>query len=165
MWASRILENENANRDVVLTATIFHDVGYSISPENHPGNSATICRKYLIDNEFDTSFIDKVTEVVKYHENKSLLTQECTSIEQIILIEADCLDETGTLSILRDCMAEGKKAKQSYEQTYERLQSRSIYINSEKNPMITKTAKNIWKEKQNLYFNFIENLAKDLGQA
>jgi len=60
-WAKRLLQTEKADADVLLYAAIFHDVGYVLSPDEHPKYSAEICEKYLFENKFDDKFIERVS--------------------------------------------------------------------------------------------------------
>lgn len=162
LLANRLLKYEEADKGVVLTATIFHDVGYLYSHKEHTKYSAEICKQYLQDNNYNTDFIKKVVDIIANHGNKELLFNPNTSMEQILLIEADCLDESGALSILRDTLSEGSSSEKSYKKTYERLCERSIMKNPDSFNCVTETAKNIWLEKQELYMGFIDNLKKDL---
>lgn len=162
VWANRLLEHEEANKEVVLTAAIFHDVGYIYSGKEHPKYSAEICREYMQNAKYENQFIDKVAGIVANHGNKELLNDPNASKEQILLIEADCLDESGTLSILRDALSEGTKSEVSYNNVYKRLCERSIVKRPNSFYCVTNTAKKFWTEKQRLYIKFLDNLKSDL---
>lgn len=50
MWAQRLIPKEPPiNKDALLIAAIFHDVGYTsyLNVPGHAENSAIICEKYL----------------------------------------------------------------------------------------------------------------------
>ena len=104
-------------------------------------------------------------EYIKYlilnHSKKELMQNKNTPIELIILMEADLLDETGALSIVWDCMAEGAQEIQSFEKTYKHIKDKSCKI-LDINPMVTKPGKEIWKKKQTLVKEFIIQLKYDL---
>ena len=166
-WAKRLVDiNEYRNLDTesLLIASLFHDAGYAISPNSkeHAENSETIFRKYSQGNNFQKEKEDFIAYLVKNHSNKELMDNENTPIELIILFEADILDETGTMSILWDCMAEGAKEKQSYKNAYEHIKTNTMKILSG-NPMKTKKGKWYWEKKQKTVKDFIEELAYDLG--
>jgi uncharacterized protein len=165
-WAKKLIDIEeyrNINTKSLLTAAIFHDVGYAISPDSkdHAINSEIIFRKYSKENNFSKEEEDFIAYLVKNHSNKSLMENEETPIELIILFEADLLDETGAMSILWDCMAEGGKEKQSYIGTYEHIKANTMKILNG-NPMKTKKGIEYWEKKQELVKHFIKELESDL---
>ncbi len=165
LWAKRLTEGEEGiNTAAILTAAIFHDIGYARLPEEmeHAQNSAVLCEKYLTENGYDRAFIDLVTYLVKNHSSKEMLKAADTQLELILLMEADLLDETGALSIVWDCMAEGTKEIQSFEKSYNHILSYSMKELSI-NPMITDKAKAFWDDKQRLAKTFVEQLRYDLG--
>lgn len=167
MWAQRLMEDDNSiDREVVLMAALFHDIGYAKSdlPENisHAENSAYLCRRYLSENGYETSFIEFVTYLVNNHSSKELLYQKDTPIELITLIEADLLDETGALSIMWDCMMEGAQEIQTFEKTFNHILNYS-YKSMNKNPMVTSRARQFWNDKQVLTKEFIKHLSFDIG--
>jgi len=165
MWARRLVDRESSiNKEAVLVSSIFHDVGYAISLDGskHAEDSALICEKYLHDNGFDAGFIEFVSYLVKNHSNKFLMTSDDIPLELILLMEADLLDETGALSILWDCMAEGGKQYQSYEASYKRIVNYS-WESVQVNPMVTDKAKAFWDDKQKLVRDFVKHLSWDLA--
>ena len=97
------------------------------------------------------------------HQQRDLLQTGQTTIEHIILMEADMLDERGALGIVWDAMAEGSKTDQSYLWTLERFKTRKLYRRPERNPMYTELARAFWAEKQKLHMNFVLALERDLG--
>ena len=98
---------------------------------------------------YDVSYIPIISNNISLHSNKSLLKQDDTPIELILLMEADLLDETGALSIVFDCMSSGERYSDSYEEAYKRICKFSCRIFKE-NPMVTPEAIKIWEEKKNL---------------
>lgn len=121
MWAEKLLETERADSDILLMAVIFHDVGYVVSSQNHMLYSANICRKYLEGQFCNQNYLDKVCEIIINHDDKKLIHVHGTCIEQILMIEADNLDESGVLSILWDAVGTGKEKNVSYLKAYERI--------------------------------------------
>lgn len=165
MWAQRLVCGiDNINKEVVLTAAVFHDVGYgdSLDRSNHAENSAVICEKYLKENEYNDEFISHVVYLVRNHSRKELMAMGDTPLELILLMEADLLDETGALSVVWDCMMEGSQEVQSFEKSYEHIIQYSVKT-IQKNPMVTVKAKNFWENKQKLMKEFVEQLSFDLG--
>jgi uncharacterized protein len=166
-WAERLIDiNEYKELDVdsLLIASLFHDVGYAraADPKFHAENSEIIFREYAKENNFDKKQENFIAYLVKNHSSKNLMDKEDTPIELIILFEADILDETGSMSILWDCMAEGAKDDQSYENVYKHISTNTMKILNG-NPMKTKKAKKYWEKKQELAKIFINELEIDLG--
>ncbi len=164
-WAKRLTDGETGiHTEAILTAAIFHDIGYSLLPEDmeHAENSAVLCERYLAESSCDRAFIDLVTYLVKNHSRKKMMRSADTPLELILLMEADLLDETGALSIVWDCMAEGTMETQSFEKTYRHILDYTCKELSV-NPMVTEKAKAIWEKKQHLATMFAEHLSYDLG--
>lgn len=165
MWAQRIVDGEAyINKEAVLVAAIFHDIGYAISLDNskHADDSAILCEKYLKESGYDSEFISLVAYLVRSHSNKELMTVSDTPLELILLMEADLLDETGALSVVWDCMMEGSEQIQTFDKTYNHIMNYS-YKSLNVNPMVTAKSKAFWESKQNLMKEFIDQLSFDLG--
>lgn len=163
-WVDHILKTEAGDRDVALTAAIFHDSGYTVfNGKGHEENGAVICEHFLSDKGYDRDFIDRVVYIVRNHSRKDLLCTQNITLEHAILMEADLIDETGAMAVVWDCMAEGNSPDQCYEKTLKRLKSRSAYRNPEKYQMFTNTSKKIWREKQAYFKNFVDLFEQDLN--
>lgn len=168
IWAKRLLQegtyDVKVNSEAVLTAALFHDVGYSLSLDGskHAENSAALFSKYAVAKGYDAEIKDFTEYLIRNHSNKILMNDNSVPLELIILMEADLLDETGALSIVWDCMMEGGQKIQSFEKTYKHIQSYSAKLLDE-NPMKTALAKAIWSNKQNLIKEFLRQLSYDLA--
>jgi uncharacterized protein len=167
IWAKRLLcgfEMESINKNAILVAALFHDAGYGIltGSKSHAENSVDIFDKYSEKVDMGKDEKEFIKYLIGNHSKKELLGNDDTPIELIILMEADILDETGALSIVWDCMAEGSQEEQSFLKTYKHIREKSFKI-LEKNPMVTQKAKEIWKRKQELVKEFCEQLINDLG--
>lgn len=168
-WAQRILPcRPEADREVTLVATLFHDVGVIRSTPEHPKVDhdllgGEIVREYLLSHGWGAGFAERVAYLVEHHQQRELIQQEGTPIEHVILMEADMLDERGALGIVWDAMAEGSKQTQSYESSLERFKTRKLYRRPDRNPMYTENARAFWAEKQRLHMDFVHALERDLG--
>jgi uncharacterized protein len=166
-WAKQLLQTEKADEELVLITALFHDAGYAGGENNdHPEYGAALCEGYLAEAGYSEEFIQKVSFLIRHHQDKRMLYEAETPIELKLLIEADNLDETGALSIVRDCMSEGRNEHASYEETLNRLKNHGPYKTGfDYNPMVTETSRQIWRRKQLVYKKFVENLEKDLFLA
>jgi uncharacterized protein len=81
--------------------------------------------------------------------------------EFIIVLEADLLDEEGSLGIVWDLLAAGQKNAMSYLDAIDEIKKHSIHILSQ-DFMKTPTAIKIWDEKKNLVKDFVSQLYEDL---
>lgn len=162
-WARTLLETEKADADILLMAVVFHDVGYVISPSEHAQISADICRKYLTENHCEIERINKICEIILNHDEKQLLHVENTSMEQILMIEADNLDESGILSVLRDTLAVGKEESSDYNSAYERILKHPVSEQRINSNAVTPTAIRIWERKRDEYAMCISALERDLA--
>ncbi len=166
---SESLENESQSNKVdseaVLVAALFHDIGYSVVPEDqkkhHAAYSAELAHAYLIDHNYPPDFTELVVFLVSQHSKKSYLLDDGVIPELVILLEADLLDETGAMSIAWDCMMEGALPNQSFEQTLNHIE-RYTQTQIAHNPMRSTVARRIWDEKIALVKNFVEQFKQDL---
>jgi uncharacterized protein len=168
MWASRLIEGLDdslVDKDAILIAALFHDVGYAISVKgaDHAEHSAAFFEEYAEQHGYSRDRLEKISFLIRNHSNKALMREEGTPLDLIILMEADLLDEIGALGIVWDCMAEGAQNEQSFAKTYRHVVAYSGKI-LDSNPMVTERAKALWKEKQELTREFIRQFAYDIGE-
>ena len=161
-WAKRIADDlPNVDEEVLLTSAIFHDVGYASGKEDHAINSANIFLEYAKTNGFTQEFIDKVYYCVINHSHKRFLTDETSSPELILLLEADILDEEGAMAISWDLMTVGEMMPTDFKEGYDMLMKYSIRILSQ-DMMVTPKAKDYWEKKKDLVRKFLSSLKEDL---
>ena len=159
-WVKRLsVDFDDLDYDVALTAALFHDVGYANGQMNHHILSKEIFISYAKENKFSDEFINKVSYIIENHSDKSLL-KTTKNKELILVLEADLLDEEGSMGIVWDLLAAGKTAN-SYVAAIDAIKRHSIHILSQ-DYMITPTAIKIWDEKKNLVKDFISQLYEDL---
>jgi len=166
-WMQNILTELSpeiwVNERVLRTATIFHDAGYGVYTDNklHAEASTEICKNYLVEMGYEDKFIEEVTLLVANHSQKQFLIQNNTSIELIILMEADLLDDTGAMGIIMDSMVQARREHLDFRKVYEHIVAHTCKAMKE-DPMVTEPAKRFWKEKQWLAFEFVRQLERDL---
>lgn len=166
-WAERLLEegdfDSRVDRESLLTAALFHDVGYGAEPVDttHGEISAIIFRHYAASHNIDPLKTEFIEYLIRNHSNKEYLHCKEIPLELVLLMEADQLDETGALSIVWDCMAEGAQAEQNFAKTYQHIRNYSYKAQSE-NPMRTRIARKYWFDKQELTSAFVRQLELDL---
>lgn len=162
-WAKRLAEGrEDVDTDILYTAAIFHDIGYSNNEgkELHAERGAKAFYEYGIRMKMDSSFIESVKNMIYLHSSKELLKKKNVPIELIILMEADLLDEEGALRMVWYSLDKAIKGAESYEAVYEHI----LMGNNKRlvNPMVTEKAKYYWNEKQKLVETFTKQLEDDI---
>ncbi|WP_197660825.1 HD domain-containing protein [Mobilitalea sibirica] len=167
-WMKRIVSELSVDRSIkeeaLHIATIFHDVGYGVEDnnKNHALAGAGICEEYLRKHGYSENVIEEVIYLITNHSNKELLASEDASIELIILMEADLLDDTAALGLTMDAMITTAKGMPNFYQVYQHMLSYSV-SEMNQNPMVTEPAKRFWREKQKLTKEFIRQLGRDLN--
>lgn len=169
-YAKDIYENysqkEQVDYDVLITAAIFHDTGYSdqssgISP--HAIISEQICREYLTQTNYDIEFINKVCMLIREHSDKEKLLSEKSSMELVILMEADLFDDTGALGITLDIWIEALNKNVTLPSILQHIQEHT-YLDMVENPMRTPYSVELWNEKAMLSKKFVEQLEQDIEE-
>lgn len=161
-WCFRLAEGmEMVNRDLLYTAAIFHDIGYADQDnEHHAVRSGKAFHEYAIAHQMEDGFREQVERFIYAHSNKSLLYNKDTSLELILLLEADLLDEEGAMGIVWDCMAMGNVHAKSYAAAYYHIMENSNKVGP--NPMVTEKARMFWEKKKQIVAEFADILAEDL---
>jgi len=165
IWAERLIEDctENINRDALLTAALFHDIGYRFKRvQDHAAQGALIFKEYAENKNYEKNQADFIEYLIRDHSNKAMLFADHTPLELVFLLEADILDETGAHAILWDGMACGSGYAKSFTEAYKHIEAYSCNIINE-NPMRTAKAKEIWANKQKLAKEFLSQLKYDLA--
>lgn len=160
-WCKRIKDDLDVDEEVLYTAAIFHDIGYSKSKEDHAKYGALLFKEYATKEGFDKGFIDKVYDIIYHHSEKKLLKDPNSSNELILLLEADLLDEEGALGIVWDFMALGHMKDKDYYDAFSEFKKHSVNILNQ-DYMVTPRAKKIWESKKELVRMFKDELEKDL---
>jgi len=165
MWINRLsISYRRIDNEALIIAAIFHDSGYSkydYKNDDHGKASSEICSNYLKRYGYTKERIAEITYLIRNHSNKTMMHDKNTSKELILLMEADLLDETGSLAIVKDCMYEAHRKKYKYDVVYKYLNSRAEKI-LENNPMVTSKGKKYWAEKQKVMALFLKNLEYDI---
>lgn len=161
-WCERLAEGmDTVDKEVLYTAAAFHDIGYqNRDNERHAERSAKAFHTYACVQQMEESFREKVEYLIKMHSNKELMKEPDSSLEMILLMEADLLDEEGTMGIVWDCMVMGNVHASSYAKAYYHIMESSN--KKEPNPMVTEKAKKIWDGKKRLVSEFARVLENDL---
>ena len=164
-WVLKLSDGyKRIDKEVLIIATIFHDVGYCLSENkqfDHGKQSAKICAEYLKKKKYTNERINEICNIIREHSKKELLTLTESPKELIILMEADLLDETGALGILKDCSYEITNTVDNYSKVMKYIKKHSGKIILE-NPMVTSRGKRYWREKQELLIAFTNDIERSI---
>ena len=105
--------------DVLISACLLHDIAREEQNKNpqicHAEFGAEKAHNFLIENNFDVVFAEKVKHCISSHRFRKNNTPETT--EAKILFDADKIDAAGTLGIARTLVYQGAMAEPLYSLT------------------------------------------------
>lgn len=107
---------KNVDYDILITSCLLHDIAREDQNKNpaicHAQYGAEKAYKFLIENDFDECFAEKVKHCIKAHRFRKNNAPEST--EAKILFDADKIDVAGTLGIARTLVYQGAMAEPLY---------------------------------------------------
>jgi len=135
-WAHRIHKVEGGDFEIITFAILFHDTGWSETVD-HALVGAELAENYLLDKGVDPVLVDRITSAARTH-NKRQERLESLPIENLIVMDADLLDEVGVTTLVWDAMATAIENEPSYVRVierdleyYEKAKGKTIYLNTE----------------------------------
>ncbi len=155
-------EQKKLDLDAIRLTCIFHDIGYGVESfkNSHGIEGSQIFREYAKD-KFDPKLIEKVSEYIYVHQDKELIYSTSITEELRIVIEADMLDEEGSLGIAWDLLTLGQSKPQGYVEAFNKVQGFSAHI-LQNNPMKHKYSYDLWARKQRLIKMFLDDFSESL---
>jgi uncharacterized protein len=182
-YALKLCEKEGGNRDIIGVAAYIHDVhrlmGAQLGRFCTPEESLPKVREILLELDLNEDERERIVHAVKHHEEYSFGKEkvQVTDIESMILQDADNLDSTGAIAIIRSFRYGSANKMPDYDPTIEFYQNEySESINDKStihhlynkslrigNYMHTQTAKDIAKEKMKLIKDFIDLYLKEFN--
>jgi len=172
-WALTINEKECADAGILVVATIFHDVGYCEYREGGDGHSKIserIFREYIgmlpadiLSANLTAQQIAEVSAVILAHSDKKL---DCSLLtkEQMVLMDADLLDEAGAMRVLWECFMEAGKSQYDYVSAYKEIVKSYYELADDFAHLHTEEGKRLHLEMQDYIRRFVEGLRTELGQ-
>jgi len=159
-WAERLQLVEGGNLEVIRIASVLHDIGWD-EKINHAIISRRIAEEYLSMNHFDSNMLPLVLEAIENHNNRE--SQERFSIESLIVMDADILDEVGAISIVWDAMATTYEQDASYWKAYQRIKQYTEQIKQRKKLLRTETGLRYYCDRINVIDAFLNDFEYELG--
>lgn len=160
-WADRIHKMEGGNFQIIALAVLFHDTGWSDTID-HAQVGAELAEKYLLEKGVDPALIDRITSAVRTH-NKRLDPQENLPIENLIVMDADLLDELGITTLVWDAMATATEDNPGYVRAlekdleyYERAKGKTVQFK-------TKAGLKFYDDRMAIWGRCLSHLQYELG--
>lgn len=151
---------ENVDYDVLICASLLHDIGRKEQFENpdlcHAEAGAQKAYVFLVANGFEKHFAESVAHCILCHRYRKKNTPQ--SIEAKILFDADKLDVTGAIGIARTLIYRGQVSEPLYT-----LDAEGMVSNGEAD-----TAPSFFREYkyklEKLYDNFYTDHGRELAR-
>jgi uncharacterized protein len=150
-WAQRIHKVEGGDLGVITLAVLFHDTGWS-DKVDHASVGAELAEKYFLSKNVDPSFISRISSAIRTHNKKQELLSTLP-IENLVVLDADILDEVGIITLVWDALATATENMPSYSKViekdliyYERAREQRNYLKTETGIKLYNERIAIWKK-------------------
>lgn len=119
-WAIKLQAKVGGDLEIITLAALLHDIGWDEErPHNEVG--AEMAVEYLDSIGYDEEKIGRIGEIIMRHTDQD--TQDELSLECKVVMDADLLDEVGSLSVVWDCMATACEDEATYKKAYYRIKN------------------------------------------
>ena len=162
-WAKRIQQHEGGDMDVITLAVLFHDTGWS-DEIDHALIGADLAEKFLVGHGVDQSVIDRVAFAARTH-NKRQAPRKELPIENLIVMDADLLDEVGVTTIVWDAMATALEENPSYKAALDKSQRFFEGAKEKEFYLQTKTGKELYRQRIAMWEKCLDHLRYELGES
>jgi putative nucleotidyltransferase with HDIG domain len=147
-----IAENENAQVELVLAASLLHDIAwFDTNAENsreHGHIGAEIARSFLVDLGYRPRHIENICYSIASHVDEG----DPNTLEAKVLSDADDVDRYGPFRILQWCFSDIRDYEKLANKLNERIKRLEQY--REENPLYTPTGQQLFAEQLNLQLRF-----------
>lgn len=171
---------QNVDYDVLICACLLHDIARQEQYKNpaicHAMFGGEKAYKFLIENDFDTSFSEKVKLCIQTHRYRE--NNPPKSIEAKILFDADKIDVTGALGIARTLFYKGIVGEPLYsvlpdgeisdgtgDETPSFFQEYKYKLEKLYDCFYTRRANEIAKVRQQTAVSFYNDMVKEVGDS
>ncbi len=162
-WAQQIQEVEGGNLEIITLAVIFHDAGWD-DQRDHALVGAELVRKFLLDQGIEEKSVGRVESAVATH-NKRLSARSNLPLENLIVMDADLLDELGVTTLVWDAMSTALEDNPSFRKALERNQQFFAKA-KDKTPLLqTKTGRELYSERIEVWSQCLEQFRYELGES
>lgn len=176
-----IAEHEkDVDYDILISACLLHDIAREEQNKNpelcHAQVGAEKAYKFLVENNFETGFAEKVKHCISSHRFRK--NNEPESLEAKILFDADKIDAAGTLGIARtlvyqgamceplySVMSDGKVSDGKDDETPSFFQEYKYKLEKIYSRFYTERGKEIAEERRKTAISFYENMLREVSST
>ncbi len=176
-----IAEHEkDVDYDILISACLLHDIAREEQNKNpelcHAQVGAEKAYKFLVENNFETGFAEKVKHCISSHRFRK--NNEPESLEAKILFDADKIDAAGTLGIARtlvyqgamceplySVMSDGKVSDGNDDETPSFFQEYKYKLEKIYSRFYTERGKEIAEERRKTAISFYENMLREVSST
>ena len=160
-WAQRIHPKEGGDWGIITLAVLFHDTGWD-DDADHALLSAALAEAYLSERGFDPMLINRVSSAVSTH-NKRDIPREKLPIENLIVMDADILDEVGVTTLVWDAMATANEDDPGYIKALDRNQKFFNGAVERAVSLKTETGRKLYMDRVNMWRKCLAHFRYELG--
>jgi uncharacterized protein len=162
-WAQRIQAIEGGNLEIITLAVIFHDAGWD-GQVDHALLGAGLARKFLIEQGVEEEVVKRVASAIETH-NKRQNPPPNLPLENLIVMDADRLDELGVTTLVWDAMATALEDAPSFKKALERDRRFFASAKEAKQFTQTKTGLKFYGERIGFWEQCLTHLGYELGES
>lgn len=169
-----IAENEKVDRDILITATLLHDIARNEERKNpqicHAERGAELAREILNKLDYEEVQIEHIQDCIRTHRFRK--NNYPKTIEAKILFDADKLDATGCIGIARTLAYKGiigepiyAMDKQSFEIDYDMpsfMREYNYKLSKIGQQLYTKRGYEIWEIRNKYAKMFYDELVSEV---
>ncbi|HSG45098.1 MAG TPA: HD domain-containing protein [Anaerolineales bacterium] len=162
-WARRIQAIEGGDIEIITLSVIFHDAGWD-GQVDHALLGAELARNFLVEQGVEVDIVNRVASAIETHNKRQNLSTNLP-LENLIVMDADRLDELGVTSLVWDAMAIALEDAPSFKKTLNRGQQ---FFTSAKEAMQfihTKTGLKFYAERIKVWEQCLNQLRYELGES
>ena len=162
-WAQRIQAIEGGNLEIITLAVIFHDAGWD-GQVDHALLGAGLARKFLIKQGVEEEVVKRVASAIETHNKRQNLPPNLP-LENLIVMDADRLDELGVTTLVWDAMATALEDAPSFKKALERDRQFFASAKEAKQFTQTKTGLKFYGERIRFWEQCLTHLRYELGES
>lgn len=166
--AERIGRVENADMDVLRTATLLHDIARADQRRtgiDHAAEGAHRAREMLTEAGHPAEFVNAVCHAIAAHRFRNELVPQ--TLEAKILYDADKLDSIGAVGVARVFAYGGHLNRPLYREDgsgeHTALQEFRVKLTTIKERLFTHTAQKIAEERHRFMVDYFDQLAAEVA--
>jgi HD superfamily phosphodiesterase len=162
-WTQRIQAIEGGNLEIITLAVIFHDAGWD-GQVDHALLGAKLARKFLVDQGVKVDIVNRVGSAIETH-NKRQNPPPNLPLENLIVMDADRLDELGVTTLVWDAMATALEDAPSFKKVLGRDQQYFASAKEAKQFIQTKTGLKFYDKRIRVWEQCLSQLRYELGEG